>query len=88
MPLAVALPVTTKDIGQLGARLSFSCRQLVAGRQHEDARLQRGVPQIEQVQGAGSGAQLGLADLQIALGALKRVMPQQRFDRYQVHATL
>ena len=57
----VALPVPTKDIGQLGAR--FSYRQLVTGRQHDGARLQRAVAQIEQVQGTRSRAQLGLADL-------------------------
>ena len=88
MRLEVALPVAAKDIGQLGARPSFSCRQLVAGRQHEGARLQRGVAQIEQVQGAGGGAQLGLANLQIALGTLKRVMAQQRLNGHQIHSAL
>jgi len=88
MGAAVAFPVTAKDIGQLGARPSFSCRQLVAGRQHEGARLQRGVPQIEQVQGAGGGAELGLANLQIALRALKRVMTQKRLNSHQVHPGL
>ena len=64
----VALPVLTKHIGQLGA--CFSCRQLVTGRQHAATRLQRAVGQIEQVQGTPSRAEFGLADLQIALGAL------------------
>ena len=45
----VALPVTTKDIGQLGARASLSCHQPWTGRQHDSARLKRGVAQIEQV---------------------------------------
>ena len=85
MRLAVALPVAAKDIGQLGARPAFSCRQLLAGRQHEGARLQRGVPQIEQVQGASGGAELGLANLQIALGTLERVMAQQCLNRHQIH---
>jgi len=88
MGLAVALPVLAKNIGQLGARPSFSCRQLVTGRQHEGARLQRGVAQIEQVQGARGGAELGLANLQIALGALKRVMAQKRLNSHQIHPGL
>ena len=61
MCLVVALPVAAKNIGQLGAR--FSCRQLRAGQQHDDARLQRAVLQIEQIQGTRSRAELGLANL-------------------------
>ena len=45
----VALPVTTKDIGQLGAPASLSCHQPWTGKQHDSARLKRGVAQIEQV---------------------------------------
>ena len=43
MRLAVALPVPTKDIGQLGARSFFSCRQLGTGQRHSGTRLKRGV---------------------------------------------
>jgi hypothetical protein len=83
----VALPILTKHIGQLGARpCSFSCRQLMADRQHATTQLQRAVAQIEQVQGTRGRAQLGLADLSIALGALKRVMTQQRLDGHQIHS--
>ena len=84
----VALPVLTKNIGQLGARLFFSCRQLMADRQHAATRLQRavGVAQIEQVQRTGGRAQLGLANLQIALSTLKLVMAQQRLNGHQIHS--
>src|SRR5439155_22220486 len=74
MDAAVSFPILTTDIGQLWGRPFFSCRQLMAGRHHAATRLQRAVAQIEQVQGTRSRAQLGLADLQIALGTLKRVM--------------
>lgn len=84
----VALPVLAKNIGQLGARLFLSCRQLMADRQHSGTRLKRGVAQIEQVQRTGGRAQLGLANLQIALGTLKRVVTQQRLDGHQVHSAL
>ena len=87
MGLLVALPVLTKDIGQLGTRAFFSCRQPRAGQRHGDTRLKRSVAQIEQVQRAGGGAQLGLANLQIALGTLQRVMTQQCLNGHQVHAT-
>ena len=33
-----------EDIGQLGAQLFLSCRELVVGQQHDGARLQRAVP--------------------------------------------
>ena len=81
----VALPELAKDIGQLGTRPFSSCRQLMTGRQHTTAQLQRGVAQIEQVQGASGGAEPGLANLQVTLRALKRVMAQQRLDSHQVH---
>ena len=45
----VALPVTTKDIGQFGAPAFLSCRQPWTGKQHDSTRLKRGVAQIEQV---------------------------------------
>jgi len=88
MRLMVTLPVLAKDIGQLGAPLFLSCRQPRAGQQHDGARLQRAVPQIEQIQGTRGGAELGLADLQIALGALQRVMAQERLDGTEVHSAL
>ncbi len=82
----VALPVLTKNIGQLGTRAFFSCRQLRAGRQHGATWLQRVVARIEQVQRTRGRAQLGLANLQIALGTLKRVMTQQRLNGHQIHS--
>ena len=45
----VALPVTTKDIGQFGAPASLSCHQPLTDKQHDRARLKRGITQIEQV---------------------------------------
>ena len=84
----VALPVVTKNIGQLGTRPFFSRRQPRAGRQHVASWLQRVVAQIEQVQRTRGRAQLGLADLQIALGTLKRGMTQQRLNGHQIHSTL
>jgi len=88
MGAAVSFPVQTKDIGQLDTCPFLSCRQLMADRQHRGTRLKRGVAQIEQIQRTRGGAQLGLADLQIALGALKRIMAQQRFNGHQVHSAL
>src|SRR5688500_8303375 len=44
MGLSVLLPVLAKDMGQLGACFFFSCRQLMAGQQHDRARLKRAVP--------------------------------------------
>jgi hypothetical protein len=41
--LLEALPVAAKDIGQLGTRSSFSCRQLGTGQRHGNTRLKRGV---------------------------------------------
>ena len=88
MCLLKALPVAAKDIGQLGACLFLSCRQLGLASGMATPGLKRGVAQIEQVQGTGGGAELGLANLQIALGTLKRVMTQQRLDGHQVHSAL
>ena len=39
----VALPVTTKDIGQFGAPASLSCHQPWTGKQHDSARSKAGV---------------------------------------------
>jgi len=88
MGAAVARPVLAKNIGRLGAPLFLSFHQPRAGQQHDGGRLQRAVPQIEQIQGTRGGAELGLADLQIALGALQRVMAQERLDGTVVHSAL
>ena len=66
MRAAVAFPVTTKDIGQLGSRLLFSCCPPTIARQHR--RLS--VREAQKVQRTPRGDQLVLADLQIALGTL------------------
>src|SRR5262249_38632766 len=84
----VALPVLAKDIGQFRACFFLSCRQLMAGHPHERARLKGQVPAIEKVKGTGGGAEFRLANLQIALGALKRVMAQQCFYSTEVHSAL
>ena len=68
MRAAVAFPVTTKDIGQLGARLPFSCRPSIIERQHRPRRLS--VRESQKVQWTPRGDKLVLADLQIALGTL------------------
>ena len=84
MGLAVALPVLAKDIGQLGARLS--CCPPMIERQHSPRRLS--VRESQKVQRTPRGDKLVLADLQITLGTLKRVMPQQRLNGHQIHPAL
>jgi len=85
MGAAVALPVQTKDIGQLGARLFFSCFAPMFERQQRRRRLS--VRESQKVQRTPRGRELVLSDLEIALGTLKRVMTQQRLNGHQVHSS-
>ena len=80
MRAAVSLPVTAKNIGQLGARLS--CRPPMSERQHRPRRLS--VRESQKVKRTPRGDKLVLADLQITLGTLKRVVPQQRLNCHKI----
>src|SRR5262249_1782810 len=84
----VALPVLAKDIGQFRACFFLSCRQLMAGQQHDRAPLKRQVPSIEKAQGTGGGGEFRMANLQIAVGGMKGVMAQQCFYSTEVHSAL
>src|SRR5882724_2568519 len=83
MRTAVALPVQTKDIGQLGARLFFSCCPPMFERQQRRRRL--AVRESQKVQRTPRRDKLGLPDLEIALGTLQRVMTQKSLNGHQVH---
>ena len=79
MRTAVALPVLAKNVGQLGARLFFSCCPPMFERQQRRRRLS--VRESQKVQRTPRREQaLGWRNLQVALGTLKRVMAQQRLD--------
>lgn len=57
---AIVLPVLTKDIGQLWARLPFSCRPPMSERQH---RRRLSVRESQKVQRAVRGVKPLLSDL-------------------------
>ena len=61
MRLAVALPVATKNIGQLGARRFLSCRPRMSERQQGRRRLL--VWQSQKIQRIRRGDQFVLTDL-------------------------
>ncbi len=82
MRTAVALPMATENIGQLGARLSFSCRPRMGERQQRRRLL---VWQSQKIQRIRRGDEFVLTDLQVALRALKRVVAEQRLNGHQIH---
>jgi hypothetical protein len=74
MRTTVALPVLTKDIGQLDSPSALSCCPPPSARQHRASALL--VRQSQQIQGISRGGDFVLANLQIAFGAGHRVMSQ------------
>ena len=53
--------------------------------ERQQRRRRLSVRESQKVQRTPRRDKLGLADLQITLGTLKRVMAQQRLDGHQVH---